>query len=94
MGKDFWQYAEQRKKEEEAKGKKFDQTKLSEELGISRQYLSKFTHGKCVISYKLADTIERKTNGEINADELLEESIGWHKKWLERQKRFGKGKDV
>lgn len=48
-------------------------TDFSQELGCSREHLSKVINGKRTPSKILANAIENKTNGEVTAKELLGE---------------------
>lgn len=89
MEKTLWKYITMKKKEAKEKGKRFTKSDLCEQLGIGKTYLYTLLSGQKIVSYIMADNIERTTNGEILANDLLEESIGWHRKWLERKKRFG-----
>ena len=88
MGMTFWQFIAMKKKEAKENGERFTQTMLSEQLGIGRTYLNEILSGKKIISYKMADIIEATTNKLILANELLEESISWHRKYLERNSKL------
>jgi hypothetical protein len=61
---------------------------LFEVLGTSRQSISAVMTGKRQISYRMADSFQKLSNGELNADVLIAESIECRKKWLERKAKF------
>lgn len=86
----FWEYYELRKMQEKEKGNKFTHEHLAHDLGIGSSTLSCIKSGMRVLSFRQADLIERNTKGAIKADDILEESIQWHKKWLERKEKFDK----
>lgn len=86
----FWGYYEVRKRQEKEKGKSFTHEQLAFDLGIGSSTLSCIKNGSRVLSFSQADLIERNTDGALKADDILEESIHWHKKWLERKQKFGK----
>jgi len=86
----FLDYYEKRKRLEKEKGNTFTQEHLATDIGISASLLSNIMLGKQIIRFKEADIIERKTNGALKADDILEESIQWHQKWLGRNEKFKK----
>lgn len=51
--------------------KRLSVTKFSKILGCSRIHLSEIVNGRRVPSLVLAKSIERETNGEVTAKELL-----------------------
>jgi len=68
---------------------RYTQKAMSHEIGCSPEYLNRITAGAIVISTKLADKIERFSEGRLSANDLIEKSIEKHKKYLDRKKRFG-----
>ena len=53
--------------------KKLSVTKFSEMIDSNRAYLSLVIHGRTKPGKRLAKDIERATNGEVTAEELLRE---------------------
>jgi DNA-binding transcriptional regulator YdaS (Cro superfamily) len=51
--------------------KKITQTKLAKEVGVSKQYMYLVCSNKHRVSSKLALKIEKFTNGEVTAEELV-----------------------
>lgn len=49
-------------------------TEFAQMLGCSRTHLSEIIHGKRIPGKWLAKDIERATNGEVKAEELLKKS--------------------
>ena len=69
-----------------SKGEKYTREMLSIELGVSNNYIYTILVGKRIMTFKMADMIEQATAGALKAEDLLQESIAMHKKWLEREK--------
>lgn len=53
--------------------KRINITEFSEKIEISRSYLSAIANGKLIPSRKIARQIERATEGEVTAKEILGE---------------------
>jgi len=52
--------------------KRISITSFAQEVGVNRGYMNLVVLGKCTPSRLLAEEIERKTNGEVKAIDLLE----------------------
>ena len=82
-------FYEIKKKEAIETGAKYTLVDMCKFLGCSLSRLSRISAGTQIITMKMADLFEERTNGVLIADELLEISIAKHRKYLERKKKFG-----
>lgn len=83
------EFYEKRKKEKETGAMRYTHKAMSIEIGCTPEYLCRMLSGAVVISTKMADKIANFSNGEIDANDLIEISIEKHKKYLDRKEKIG-----
>ena len=90
----LFEFYQLKEKEAIIKSLNYSSVMLAKDLGCCYAKINDIRNGRKIISVKMAEAFEIRTEGLLTANELIKESIDAHRKHLTRTRDFGELKTI